>query len=338
MYIDFQDNHPDIERLERAISRREGVLLSILVHIGIVALILFGPRLSFVQQLVDRQAERAAARQLELEQAQAATERDRQRFVFVAPRIDTPAPAPPPIAELSDQDRVAQAPERSPAPTNPLPFARGNSAERVEAETDQPAPEQLARGAGGGPEPAAGPGEAGEMAGEQEPAPEREPADTGDRLASVTPGLGTGALGTAPVGGGLLGDALRNLQQIVREDSFDNRGGAGGQFGPSIQFDTKGVEFGPWIRRFIAQIKRNWFIPQAAMVMSGHTVLTFNVHKDGSISELQIIAPASIDAFNRSAFNALYSSNPTQPLPPEYPSEQAFFTVTFYYNETPPGP
>ena len=29
-------------------------------------------------------------------------------------------------------------------------------------------------------------------------------------------------------------------------------------------------------------------------------------------------------------------SNPTEPLPPEYPSEKAFFTVTFYYNESPP--
>ncbi len=32
---------------------------------------------------------------------------------------------------------------------------------------------------------------------------------------------------------------------------------------------------------------------------------------------------------------ALASSNPTQPLPAEYPSEKAFFTVTFFYNETP---
>lgn len=337
MYIDFQDNHPDIERLESAISRREGVLLSIIVHIGIVAVILLGPSLPFIQQLMEQQAERAAARRLELEQAQLAEQRNRDRFVFVAPRIDTPAPAPPPVAELSDQDRVAQAPERSPEPTNPLPFARGNSSERVEAE-NEPEPEQLARGAGAGEAPAAGPGEDGDTAGEESPGTQAEPEDTGDRLASLTPGVGTGALGTAPVGGGLLGDALRNLQQIVREDSFDNRGGGGGQFGPSIQFDTKGVEFGPWIRRFIAQIKRNWFIPQAAMVMSGHTVLTFNVHKDGSITELQITAPSTVDAFNHSAFNALYASNPTQPLPPEYPTEEAFFTVTFFYNETPPGP
>jgi hypothetical protein len=25
------------------------------------------------------------------------------------------------------------------------------------------------------------------------------------------------------------------------------------------------------------------------------------------------------------------------PLPPEYPDDHCFFTVTFYFNETPPG-
>jgi hypothetical protein len=45
-----------------------------------------------------------------------------------------------------------------------------------------------------------------------------------------------------------------------------------------------------------------------------------------------------VDAFNNAAYNALAASNPTQPLPPEYPSDKAFFTVTFYYNESPPAP
>ena len=31
------------------------------------------------------------------------------------------------------------------------------------------------------------------------------------------------------------------------------------------------------------------------------------------------------------------SGKPTEPLPPEYPDDKAFFTVTFYYNESPPG-
>ena len=95
-----------------------------------------------------------------------------------------------------------------------------------------------------------------------------------------------------------------------RGESFENQGGGGGQFGPEIQFDTKGVEFGPWIRRFIAQVKRNWIIPYAAMSMKGHVVITFNVHKDGSITDLSVAGPCPIDAFNSAAFGALSASNP----------------------------
>jgi TonB family protein len=72
------------------------------------------------------------------------------------------------------------------------------------------------------------------------------------------------------------------------------------------------------------------------MVLKGHVVLTFNVHKSGAISELTVQGPSEVEAFNHAAYNALAASNPTQPLPPEYPSEKAFFTVTFFYNETPP--
>src|SRR5213079_2867965 len=145
----------------------------------------------------------------------------------------------------------------------------------------------------------------------------------------------SGANGSRPLGGGSLGDALRNLQRYVQKDQFENSQG-GGMFGPAIQFDTKGVEFGPWIRRFVAQVKRNWFIPYAAMSMKGHVVITFNVHKDGSITDLTVVGPSPVDPFNNAAFGALSASNPTVPLPPEYPSEKAFFTVTFFYNETPP--
>ena len=91
----------------------------------------------------------------------------------------------------------------------------------------------------------------------------------------------------------------------------------------------------PWIRRFIAQVKRNWLIPYAAMSAKGHVVVTFNVHKDGALTDLVIAGPCPIEAFNNAAIGALSSSNPTAPLPPEYPADKAFFTVTFFYNEPP---
>jgi hypothetical protein len=48
---------------------------------------------------------------------------------------------------------------------------------------------------------------------------------------------------------------------------------------------------------------------------------------------LQVVAPSSVEAFTTAAFNALRLSNPTLPLPAEYPADRAFFTVTFHYNE-----
>ena len=93
--------------------------------------------------------------------------------------------------------------------------------------------------------------------------------------------------------GGGLGEALRNLQRYVDRESFDNPQG-GGQFGPELQFDTKGVEFGPWVRRFIAQVRRNWIpmIPYSAMSLRGHVVITFNVHRNGLLTDVTVVGPS----------------------------------------------
>ena len=298
MYLDFEESRPEFTPVGSAISWREGVLLSIIVHLAAVVVLLLAGRL-FPN---DGSAARARALLLQPE--------DQKQFVFVQPRLDVPALKPPPRSEESDKDRDSRSPERGPTPTNPLPFSRGNSSERVEAEARQPPP---------------APGQQAQQS-EDTAASQRLPESrSGMTLPFPKPPQARG-------GGGTLGDALNNLQRYVQRDQFDNPQG-GGEPGAAIQFDTKGVEFGPWLRRFVAQIKRNWFIPYAAMSMKGHVVITFNVHKDGSITDLTVVGPSPIDAFNNAAFGALVGSNPTQPLPPEYPSDKAFFTVTFYYNE-----
>jgi TonB family protein len=138
---------------------------------------------------------------------------------------------------------------------------------------------------------------------------------------------------------GVLSDAIRNVQKYAQREGFANlEGGRNQDFGPHINFDSKGVEFGPWLARFVAQVRRNWFIPMAAMTMRGHVVVTFNVHKDGRITDVTVAKPSSVDAFTLSARNAILASNPTVPLPPEYPDDKAFFTVTFFFNENPGAP
>jgi TonB family protein len=318
MYFDFEDHRPDTPHLVSPLTWRDVVFLTIILHLVALLAIVTAPRWMPVFEV--KREEQAPLKP---------PPRENPRFVFVQPRVDTPAPKPPPRAELSDQDRMARQRERAPQPSNPLPYSRGNSPERVERLEDQ-----VARGQGPRPEPAP-------EAPQPQPAPQSEdkaaltlPDAAADRVPQPSPTPMARAM-NRPTPGGRLGDALKNLDRYIQKDHFDNTGGDSGAFGPAIQFDTKGVEFGPWIRRFVAQVKRNWLIPYAAMSMHGRVVITFNVHKDGSITDLMVVGPSPIDAFNNAAYGALASSNPTQPLPPEYPSDKAFFTVTFFYNEQP---
>ena len=312
MYIDFEDLRPETPRVEGALSVREGVLISIIVH-----LLLFIAVLTLPDLLPE------AARVVPAAVANRVPQQS-PRFVFVQPRVDVSKPQPRPNVDLSDQDRVKSTIQRPPDPRNALPFARGNSREREEADIAPPnrgnAPETSV--AQGTPEANA----EGQVAAND---PSRSMLRLPDSPAAK-PALRLGETG----GRGVLGSALRNLQRYVQEQSFDNEHGSGDAEG-LIQFDSKGVDFGPWLRRFVAQVKRNWFVPQAAMIMKGHVVITFNIHRNGAITDIDVKKPSNVESFNHAAVNALLGSNPTQPLPPEYPSDTAFFTVTFLYNEDP---
>ena len=252
IHFDLEDRYQDENVVGSAISRREGVVMSVVFHTLLAAALIVGPQLPMFQP----SPEELQRRQAELERQQ---EEARRRFVFVQPRVDMPAEQPPARAELSDQDRQAQSLQALRVPENPLPFSRGNSTERVEEEI----PER-ARGADEPPQPQP----------EAEVARALPPADTGFRRPADT---------QTPSIKGSLGEALRNLQQYVQNETFNNPQGGNDRPGATIQFDTKGVEFGPWLRRFVAQVRRNWFIPQAAMVMSGHVVLQFNIQDRKSV-------------------------------------------------------
>jgi TonB family protein len=322
MYFDFYDDRPDYLALNRDVARLEGLLhlivaVSVAFFFDIVALIV-------LMMMASMPASDAAARA-----ALVPRQAEPTRFVFMSPRVDRPSRTAPPNAVASDLNRTAAAPNRSPHPTNPLPYSRGNTTERV----DQPAmPTPQQRTARMEPQPQA------PLA--QRPGQNGQNGQNGSSnpLALSGPPIGMAHSGNPGAMGapGPLSAAVANPFRYAQGDVFDNPGGEGGQPQADIQFDSKGVEFGPWLRRFIAQLKRNWMIPMAAMTFQGHVVVTFYVHKDGSITEIGVPGPSKVQAFNRAAEGALITSNPTQPLPPEYPTDRCFFTVTFYYNETPP--
>jgi TonB family protein len=305
MYLDFDDHRPDVPRVPSAISPREGVMLSFFLHGLMVLAIVFLPG-QFLQQTP--------------EAAPVVPVREPTRFVYMAPRVDRPAP-PRPTAEMSDLDRRSATRERAPDAANAIPFSRGDSREKVEGaraerpvgpETPTPAP----------PAPPAPP--------PSDPAPPSPPLpDDGGIPIPAEPPVATPP---SPAGGGL-GSALRNLQRYLDDQTFDNQRGGQTEQGPDIQFDSRGADFGPWLRRFRNQVMRNWLIPQAAMTQSGNVVIQFYVLRNGTIVDVQVVRPSRIEAFTIAAFNALKMSNPTSSLPADYPLDRAFFTVTFHYNE-----
>jgi TonB family protein len=310
IHFDIDSRYQDELVVGSAISRREGVIFSVVSHILLILTIFLAPKLPMFQVSPEEVARRRAELERQLR------ERQDERFVFVQPRLDMKALQPPPRAPLSDLDRRAQTREAPPNPTNAAPFARGNTTEELEAQN-----RERAAGEQNQNQPTLQPQQ------ESQQARVLPPSDEGYRIPTPQP--------TRPQPSGSLGEALRNLQQYVQKQTFNNPQGGLNQPGASIQFDTKGVEFGPWLRRFVAQVRHNWFIPQAAMTFHDHCVLTFNIHKDGSITDVQVIQPSDIEGFNKAAVGAITGSSPTEPLPPEYPSDKAFFTVTFYYNEDP---
>ena len=145
MFLHLDDTRPDTDQIERAISLREAVAGSILVHVGVLLLFLYLPTLPWVQRLLARPPEAQAIPMVQPQQQDRA-----QPFVMVEPRIDREAlrkmtrPAP-----LSDADREARSRERNPNATNNQPFLRGRSAELTEAQKRTEKPK------GQGPAPAA---------------------------------------------------------------------------------------------------------------------------------------------------------------------------------------
>jgi TonB family protein len=132
---------------------------------------------------------------------------------------------------------------------------------------------------------------------------------------------------------GNLGRDLRNPQRYVPNQTVESlRGGNTDQGDADIQFDDKGIDFGPWLQRFRNQVRRNWLIPQVAELARDDVILQFYVLRNGIITDIRVIKAAGIQALTISAVNAIKLSNPAPALPADYPDDRIQFTVHFYYN------
>jgi TonB family protein len=277
MFLDLQNYHPEEPRVPRAISVREGVLLSLVAHlVGVLVWVLM-PKYTPAPIV--------------------AAPVDPVQFVQLTPLAAVPTPR-------------AVTRERAPQPENDAPLVKGTTPEKVLG-----APEEKPAGP---PSP---------------PVPDPPAAQPPTTASTTTAPPVTAADPTPPQprAGGGLAESIRNLQKYLHAESFDNPKGGQNNYGSDIKFDDRGVDFGPWLARFKAQIERNWRPPDA--MLKGHVVFQFWVLKNGTIIGVQMVQPSPVESYNVSAMSALKLSNPTMKLPDEYPTDRVLFTVTFHYNE-----
>jgi len=290
MYLDFDDHRPETPSVPPVISRREGVLLSLVFHLSLMIVYLITPEGLFTSSVVPVQSQ---------------APQDNVQFVMMEPLMERPV-TPRPQAEASDLDRRATTRERPPNPENAAPFSRGNTPDKVV-------------GAPSGEPPK---GDNGTAPPSPDPAPSSPEAPS---LIATDPT-------PARAGGRGLANSLQNLSKFLQQDNFANDRGGQPEQDAQISFDSKGVDFGWWLRRFVTHVKSNWFIPQLAQITPGRVVITFNVHRNGFITDIEVIKTSGHRALDQAAVNALKTSSPTVALPAEYPEDKAFFTVTFLYN------
>src|SRR5690348_3467277 len=100
MYFDFEDHRPDTPTIGRTMSFREIVLITVNLHLVFLVVILLGPKIPFVREILERQQ----AEQAEELRRQQERQKENPRFVFMAPRVETPVTKPPRRPELSDID------------------------------------------------------------------------------------------------------------------------------------------------------------------------------------------------------------------------------------------
>jgi outer membrane biosynthesis protein TonB len=145
------------------------------------------------------------------------------------------------------------------------------------------------------------------------------------------------------------GDAIRS----ALNDAAHNRGGTdvgnrpsrrGGPLnlgGAEVLSDTQGVDFGPYLRRILGDIKRNWdpLIPaeaEAPLYKQGETYIRFSINPDGTIAAMHLDGSTHDEAINRSCWGSITSEGQFPPLPSQFHGPNLELRIHYLVNKNIP--
>jgi TonB family protein len=278
-------------------------VLSVLVHIGLIAFLIFSPKI-FPTHVPTRDEIELARRQLQ--------------WIYTPPELPkTPPPTPKIRINPETLNKVAPPVEQpAPPPVNPqrapsdLPEAPKPQSSVMPAPA-QPTPSRI--------EPI-------------QPAAPRPSNGLNLQLPQVSPGRAIQEQMQDAIrrsGGGLRmpGEAIPQGQG----------GGPGMQPWGQILTPTEGVDFSSYIERLLASIKRNWdaVMPESArMGDQGMVYTTFQINRDGSIPppDPQLERTSGKEPLDNAAMSAIQASNPFEPLPSQFHGRYIRLRIVFLYN------
>ena len=112
--------------------------------------------------------------------------------------------------------------------------------------------------------------------------------------------------------------------------------------GVEILSDTQGVDFGPYVRKALTIIKKNWLalIPEEARPpanMQGETLIRFSILPDGKISAMKLDGSSQHINIDRAAWGAITGVGQFPPLPTEFKGSHLELRIDFLTNRPLPG-
>ncbi|MGH9321103.1 MAG: TonB family protein [Vicinamibacteria bacterium] len=129
--------------------------------------------------------------------------------------------------------------------------------------------------------------------------------------------------------------AFTDIRRFLAGSRFENpEGGLVANTGNTLYYNDKGANFVPWIRRMLAEVRRNWFVPYSVAFNHGHVAVGISVARDGTVTDLRILIPSGISGFDNAAVGALRAAQ-LLPLPADYPDDRFEIILVFWYNERP---
>jgi outer membrane biosynthesis protein TonB len=324
--VRYEELEPDellhlIDRLEDERSRalrREGIWISVIAHLILFWFLFYGPR----------------AHRVHVVNPDANKQKD-MTFLNLPPDAQRPV-KPPKQAPPSDKDRMAQSRHptldkktlqqleamRKAGP--PIPTAPQPAPQQAAPPSPAPEPQQQAQARPATPPPTNQP-----LLNEPKPVP-----------TPTKPSFDTGAQNA----GEAIRQAERNAARGPAGPSDDYGLNAPSQHpamqaGVDVLSDTMGVDFGPYLKRLIADTYRSWLplIPESArppLDKQGRVGIRFKIAPDGSVKEMVLEFPSGDVSLDKAAWGGIkFAGYP--PLPKDFKGPFLELRFGFYYNSDP---